>query len=271
MNATEIILLILGFLSICISFFLGSREETGEQSEAVPEARARDVWTEKEEEMVKGRIQSILEEEKEEVLAVTKDLLNRRSNEKIIEFDEFAKPLLEKIHHNHEEVVFMYNMLTEKEKKWKEAAAKRRAKKTAPAPVPSAEVVPVQAQKPSAQSVSSAPAPEPRIPEPPKPEPKAVAASIPVIQETEQPEKKPEVKATEKEVQKAVPKAEPKREPEAAVEETGISAAAKKADEVNKQIVALHKQGKSVLDISKELGVGQGEVKLTIALYGGNK
>ena len=40
---------------------------------------------------------------------------------------------------------------------------------------------------------------------------------------------------------------------------------------VNDQVLKLYKQGKSVVEISKELNVGQGEVKLTLALYGGNR
>lgn len=38
---------------------------------------------------------------------------------------------------------------------------------------------------------------------------------------------------------------------------------------VNEKIKELHKQGKSVLEISKQLNIGQGEVKLVLALYGG--
>ncbi len=43
------------------------------------------------------------------------------------------------------------------------------------------------------------------------------------------------------------------------------------SDNKNNQILKLHKQGKSVVEISKELNVGQGEVKLTLALYGGKR
>jgi hypothetical protein len=39
---------------------------------------------------------------------------------------------------------------------------------------------------------------------------------------------------------------------------------------VNEKIKELHKQGKSVLEISKQLNIGQGEVKLVLALYGGD-
>ena len=44
-------------------------------------------------------------------------------------------------------------------------------------------------------------------------------------------------------------------------------------DEINhdmpkERILELHKKGKSIREISRELGMGQGEVKLVIDLYG---
>ena len=39
-------------------------------------------------------------------------------------------------------------------------------------------------------------------------------------------------------------------------------------DSQRDEILRLYKQGKSVLEISKSLGMGQGEVKLIIGLYG---
>ena len=50
----------------------------------------------------------------------TEDQMNRLCNEKIMAIDEFSKQLLEKIENNHKEVVFMYNMLNEKEKEFSE-------------------------------------------------------------------------------------------------------------------------------------------------------
>ena len=40
------------------------------------------------------------------------------------------------------------------------------------------------------------------------------------------------------------------------------------ADRQKEEVLKLHKQGKSVLEISKAMGMGQGEVKLIIGLYG---
>ena len=47
-------------------------------------------------------------------------------------------------------------------------------------------------------------------------------------------------------------------EPEASVE----------GDMPKEKILELYKNGKSIRDISRELGMGQGEVKLVIDLYG---
>lgn len=274
MNAAEIVLIILGFLSISISFFLGSKEETDEAPETSPEGRTKAIWTEKEEQLVKERISLILNEEKDNTLAVTTDLLNRKSNEKIIEFDEFAKPLMEKIRHNHEEVVFMYNMLTEKEKEWKEAAkrpvaaqpevsqvqpvsqAQQVVNQAPPVSPVQPAVIPVQSEVSQVQPVSQILPEEPQIQEEPLPEtklePQKEKGLKMMLQEESQEMEDMSVDAMDDKDSKA-------------------QDAAKKIDDLNKQIVSLHKQGKSVLEISKELNVGQGEVKLTIALYGGNK
>ena len=36
----------------------------------------------------------------------------------------------------------------------------------------------------------------------------------------------------------------------------------------NDKILKMHSEGKSVMEISKELGMGQGEVQLILGLYG---
>lgn len=229
MSAAEIILLILGFMSICISFFVGKKEKDPELLETA-EYQSRDIWTEKEEAMVREQIESILSEEKENVIAETTGQLNRKSNEKIMEFDEFSAQLMEKINHNHEEVVFMYNMLNEKEKEIKEIAAKK-----GPEEKPSGIAAVEQANKRTPREADKKPA-------------------KPATVKTEKTKS-----ASSTQPQPVKPKPEP--------EKTG-----KLEDgSVNKKIIQMYKQGKSVLDISKELDIGQGEVKLMISLYGGNK
>lgn len=217
MNAAEIILLILGFASISVSFFVGNRREDNDGTGGAAEENAsKDIWTEKEEELVREQIAGIMKEEKEQVIAETTESLNRKSNEKIMEFDEFSSQILEKINRNHEEVVFMYNMLNEKEKELKEAAAKKTVKKQERAAKPKAETSGPAA--PASGAVK-----KPGAPKAVKPEP-AVKKQAPVSKEN-----------------------------------------------ANDAIIQMYKQGKTVLEISKELNIGQGEVKLMIALYGGNR
>ncbi len=225
MNAAEIILLILGFLSISISFFVGKKEKNSDPSETA-EYQSRDIWTEKEEAMVREQIEAVLSEERENVIAETTDQLNRKSNEKIMEFDEFSAQLMEKIIHNHEEVVFMYNMLNEKEKELKEAAVRK-----GPADKPFEVTAVGQANKIVSKESEN--------------------KSVKAADKTEQTRT-----VADKKTQAVKPEAESRKHKEGSA---------------NEMIIQMYKKGKSVLDISKELGIGQGEVKLMISLYGGNK
>lgn len=271
MNAAEIILLMLGFLSVSISFFVGKQGKDEVHEVQGADGFSRDLWTDREEEMVREQITRILKEEKEDIVVETTNILNRRSNEKIMEFDEFSSQLLAKINHNHEEVVFMYNMLSEKEKEWKEAAAKR------PAAVkePVREVIRPKPDKAEAKT-------EVKVPP---------VKTVPVV--TEAPAEEMIKTAEEKPAEVASGKTQvtglellarhTKGTQKAAKAENGQNAAADSGQvmagtedkspsgSLNDQIVKLHRQGKSVVEISRELNVGQGEVKLTIALYGGNR
>lgn len=223
MIATEVVLLIVGFISISVSFFVGNKKKSAYDPESMePQEGARDIWTPKEENIIREQISEILEQEKETVIAETTQCLNTKSNDKIMEFDEFSSQLMEKINHNHEEVVFMYNMLGEKEKELKDMMAK----KTAP------EKEKVQEEQAHVQEVKPA---------------------VPAASEEKKPD--PAQKAGKDSV---------------AEKSSGRSMSAEKGS-TNEKIVSMYKQGKSVLDISKELNIGQGEVKLMIALYGGNK
>lgn len=265
-------MLVFGFLSISISFFMGNREKAGGEERSEEDGFSRDVWTEKEEELVRGRIQTVLEEEKENTLAETTDILNRKSNEKIMEFDEFSSQLMEKINHNHEEVVFMYNMLTAKEEEWKEAAAQP---KTLPKK-------PKESPKPDQANDVSAKEPVPvsgieHVQVEGVSHPQVDKVSHPPITGLEQLAKShpAKTKAAGHRPEQGAAGQEP-RIPQAVKPEQSAGPEKERAgdpvpDNRNDQILKMHRQGKSVVEISKELNVGQGEVKLTLALYGGNR
>lgn len=122
MTAIEIILIIIGFLCLCVSCFVAKKNSGF--AEGQKESLSSELWTEKEEEKIKERVGEILSERQDELVDTTEERMNRLCNDKIMAVDEFSQQILEKIDANHQEVVFMYNMLSEKEKELKEFMSK---------------------------------------------------------------------------------------------------------------------------------------------------
>lgn len=217
MTAIEVLLIILGFVFVGLSYLISEKSKEDKENPQMDSSKTgRELWSEKDEEMVRKQIDSVVAEKVDSVVELTEDRLNHISNEKIMAVDEFSNQVLEKIEQNHKEVIFMYNMLDEKDKKLKTMQNEQ-------------------------LNVSK----------------KATTAK----------EKKPVKK-------KATPKAEKETQVKKNVSEQsgGIEPAAQvmvEASETNQKIRELYQSGKSVLEISKELDMGQGEVKLIIDLYGG--
>ncbi len=108
---------------------------------------------------------------------------------------EYSDQIFDKINRNHEEVIFLYNMLNNKEKEMKETAI--------------------------SETVSS--------------------------KKSDVEEKKVPVKAKKKQVSQGEN--------------------SRPVSLNNTEILELYSKGKSIMDISRQLGVGQGEVKLIIDLF----
>lgn len=227
MTAIEIILIIIGFICLCASCFVAKKNSGFAEGEK--ENLSSELWTEKEEEKIKERVGEILSERQDELVDTTEERMNRLCNDKIMAVDEFSQQILEKIDANHQEVVFMYNMLSEKEKELKEFMSK-----------------PVKKESMAETRMASEPAVSNRMDLNP------VTASQTAISRLT-------ANAQEAEKKKTVKREASKPEMPTAGQ-----------DDVNEKIKKLHKQGKSVLEISKQLNIGQGEVKLVLALYGGD-
>lgn len=254
MALLEGIFIVVGFLCICISFFVARKSRTEVDKEQGDSGVSTSVWTEKDEKIIQERVEQILEERQTELVDETEDKMNRLCNEKIMAMDEFSQQILEKIDSNHQEVVFMYNMLTEKQKEIKDTVSQPiKIKTTAEKPVEEKKPAEDKQEKAAkatgkatsakrASAKSSSEAPQMSVPKKP-----ASGTPTPVKQ------KKEPVKRRET------------GKPKGSEEERDV----KVPGNVNLQIQKMHKEGKSILEISKALGIGQGEVKLVIALYGG--
>lgn len=232
MTGLEIVLLIAGFSCLCISLFVARR--TVPEQNQTDEVRTSAIWTEKEEQMILDRVNEILSDRQNELVDTTEEQMNRLCNDKIMAVDEFSKQVLEKIENNHQEVVFMYNMLNEKEKEVKDLILEpvKRSERS--------EEKPISLVEPSQTAISQL-----------------------TSREGTKEKQKPVKKETEK---KPTPQPTPVQTVPSPRAETP-----KAVGDVNSQIGKMYREGKSVLEISKELNIGQGEVKLVIALYGGKK
>ncbi len=240
MTGLEVVLIITGFVCLCVSLFV-ARRSTSEQP-AEEGIHSADVWTEKEEQLVRERINQILSDRQNELVETTEEQMNRLCNDKIIAVDEFSRQILEKIENNHQEVVFMYNMLNDKEKEVKHIMTE-----------------PVKAREEKEEKEEKTVAPKPS-PQPQSQSPSPSQSQTAISQLKSKAESRAMTKSAETQVErKAAAPAEKKSEKMTV------------PGNVNLQIQKMHKEGKSVLEISKALNIGQGEVKLVIALYGGKK
>lgn len=349
MTGIEIALIAAGIICICASFFISQKQKPEEDGISSPASVSAEIWTEKDEEMVRERIHEMLSGEQDETIAVVKEQLERMSNEKIMAVDEFSGQILEKIKSNHQEVVFMYNMLNDKQRELKTVMENARVQEEAlreagrrqeavtqtalapsaeqirtPRPVPVARPVPQQEQNPSggasapraqaapAQKMAGAAEPSNRVTQadslrgkkavrqaaaPAKTAPKAAGGAQTAIsrmeaakaakrarqnRQAEQPSVQQQTPSagTDSRDGQVTPVVTPERpsgpavaarRPAAQPVRTVPEPAASGSGDVNQMIQKMYKEGKSVLEISKALNIGQGEVKLVIALYGGKK
>lgn len=261
MLGLEIVLVIIGFACICISFFVsGKKSEVSFEAEGVQSSA---VWSEKEEQLIRDRVSKIMDERQNEIIESTEDQMSRLCNEKIMAVDEFSQQLLEKIESNHQEVVFMYNMLNEKEKEIQhmilDVSKEPHIVEDKKASVVTKKVEIEEEEQPGELEIL-------KVEEGPEVPTKEPLTAIEVMNARIRAEKKvskgtgkrnPAVKKTEQTSSVQVRREQGKQ--------------SSQTENVNVQIQKLYKEGKSVLDISKELNIGQGEVKLVIALYGGRK
>lgn len=114
MTGFDICLIAIALVCIVASFMLSEKIDQGANANQVSEEMLATLLSHNQESM-KESLDAYLHEVKEQVIEETIGELNKVSNEKIMAVDEFSNTVLEKINQNHSEVVFLYNMLNEKE------------------------------------------------------------------------------------------------------------------------------------------------------------
>lgn len=288
----DVSLVVIGFIIVAISYFISEKLDQGINASSLEgSGQIHEIWSKKDEEKVTKQIEAITAKKVEETENHVDDELSRLSNEKIMAVDEFSNQILEKIEKNHKDVVFLYNMLNEKQEEIKKMITEADTAKTAledsirisKEHTPKTYTAVDMLQKISKESKNKAEQPE-KLAEKEKEALKAIfnependvqkeTMAVEKIEKEQEESMNIEQEDTEKTEQDTV-SVQSQESKEMPIEEAGIIKAEeeKKQTEPEKpstkeQILQLYKEGKNILEISKLLHMGQGEVKLFIDLY----
>ncbi len=242
MTTLEIVLYVMGMVCIIASFFVDKKT-----SNAVQNAKNQDIeLTEEQKNKLNKQIEAILNEQVSNIEEITEASLDKISNTKILEMNEYADTVLADINKNHNEVMFLYDMLNEKSKEVKltvrdvNMATKPAAKKTTRRKAASkADVVTDNSDVKDETKLEDAIS---------KDETKTFTELS-----------APTVKPTRRKTKKAEPVVIP--------ENTDNEVKVNFTNNSNDLILDLYKKGKNAKEIAKELNMGIGEVGLIIDLY----
>lgn len=193
MEMTEIVLLAAGGIIFILSFLIPDKKgEVSEQSRALAKSEIADMVS-NEMESIKGQVDDAVEEAVTYAMEKTERSLERLSNEKIMAVSEYSDTVLSEIHKNHEEAMFLYDMLNSKHSNLKETVSTvdRTVKEVeervnglmAMAAVPAAPTLGAGAEGRPAGPVASMPVasmPVPPMPVPSMPVTSMSQASVPV-------------------------------------------------------------------------------------------
>lgn len=215
MTGIQIFLLIIGIITIVGSFVFSEFLDKGQgiDGDSLSGIRYESIQK-KVNDVVEVAVNEAVDEEIEARLGETERQLEKICNEKIMAVSRYSENVLNEISKNHDEVMFLYGMLKDKESDIKNT------------------VLDVEAVKKSIRAMES--------------------------QQVVQEQKQTVTKKKENNTQfKHIEKSEPVKK----------GAAKQDTSNHNQRILTLFEQGKTAMEIAKELNLGIGEVQLVIDLY----
>ena len=255
----EIILLIVGGIILVLSFLIPSREEK-EQIQSTPMAKEEiKELVSREMDSVKGHVDDVVDEAVTYAMEKTERSLERLSNEKIMAINEYSDTVLAEIHRNHEETMFLYDMLNSKHNNLKNTVSEvNRTVKEAEETVNNIQRLVPENNTQWLPESNTQRLPESNIQRLPE---SNIQRLAPEVAETP---KAAFVRTAEEQMAKA---ARAEELPLTFVELTAESRKGNAVGNFNGHILELYSQGKNDIQIARELGLGVGEVKLVIDLF----
>ncbi|WP_026654773.1 DUF6115 domain-containing protein [Butyrivibrio sp. AE3003] len=279
-SITEIVLIVVGFAAIILGYLLPAGKELDEEDKMLMEREIREL-VRREVEDQRENIENMVDDTVDLSLDRTERAMERISNEKLSAIGEYSDTVINDIHKNHDEVMFMYDMLNDKHKNLtsvvsevtkKADEAKKVVKEVEEkiiTPAPSDEIIPVT---PVASAAPSAAVEKEPVMELEKITAKVItpeeAIGLHVVGNTSTDEEEVKPIQDQQPNAKVVPITEAVRVEAKSTNPDKNMKELTAADPIsqNRQIIEMHKAGKSNMVIARELGLGIGEVKLVIDL-----
>lgn len=229
MNTMEIVLLIVGAVIFVLSFLLpADKKEISKETQTIAREEIKAMILQ-EMDGIRAHVDDVVEEAVGYAVEKTERSLERLSNEKIMAVNEYSDTVLQEIHKNHEEVMFLFDMLNDKHVNLKNTVtAVNKTVKEAEATVNTFQQLSEGLSTPQQPAVTE--------------------------------KEKASVKTTK-------PKTKEKENTPNSMDISFMQENQTDGTNSNEEILKLYRQGKSNVAIARSLGLGVGEVKLVIDLY----
>ena len=278
-SITEIVLIVAGFAAIILGYLLPAGKDLDEEDKRLMEREIREL-VRREVEGQKENIENMVDDTIDYSLDRTERAMERLSNEKISAIGEYSDTVINDIHKNHDEVMFMYDMLNDKHKNLTSVVSEVTRKADEAKKV--VKEVEEKIEKPIIKAPEVA-APAPKQAELSDTEKELTmkleefaakvisseeASNLHIVGNTPVKEEEKAPAAEQPANSKVVPITEAVRVEARSANPDKNMKELTAADPIsqNRQIIEMHKAGKSNMVIARELGLGIGEVKLVIDL-----
>jgi len=295
MDIIVIICLIIGVGCIGASFFIKEKADINnhEKEKIVEEIRGR-ALSEDSVKKVMARVEKGFSEKlsaiSEDKLGGFADKMSEIANDKMLAINDMSGQLMEKIEQNHKEVIFLYDMLNEKSDYLKDFSAKidglrhelEREEERIKALNNDLDDKMIKVKEVRQTVIAKPVAPVEVKQEKSRRVPTGIEQAKAAIKPAEVPAQAKNLAKMKKEVEdipsdindifdtdeRDIFKDAEVPEITEEIDEIDLSPELTEELSTNDKILKMHSEGKSVMEISKELGMGQGEVQLILGLYG---
>ena len=295
MDIIVIICLIIGVSCIGASFFIKEKADIDnhEKEKIAEEIRGR-ALSEDSVKKVMTRVEKGFSEKlsaiSEDKLGGFADKMSEIANDKMLAINDMSGQLMEKIEQNHKEVIFLYDMLNEKSDYLKDFSAKidglrhelEREEERIKALNNDLDDKMIKVKEVRQTVIAKPVAPVEVKQEKSRRVPTGIEQAKAAIKPAEVPDQAKNLVKMKKEVEdipsdindifdtdeRDIFKDAEVPEITEEIDEIDLSPELTEELSTNDRILKMHSEGKSVMEISKELGMGQGEVQLILGLYG---